>query len=322
MKSRDASASNRVATMPRTPATLTVEPGRTLLTSARGRVVDLGAESRSAAVRPFLKWTGGKQWLAAVAAQLLPIEGAHRYVEPFVGGGSVFFALNARNGVLGDLNPELIDAYIGVRDDAERVIATLRSFPYERTFYEAMRRRHPRLPYTKAARMIYLNKTAFNGMYRVNLRGEFNVPFGRFINPTICQSDRIRAASRALQGIDLRVDDFEALIRDTESGDLVYLDPPYITGHTNNGFLKYNAPLFSWDDQKRLARNAVELARRDVAVVVSNSDHHDVTALYKGFFRYCIVRNSLIGGRGSQRGPVQEALLSSVPLCGMPTERI
>ena len=283
-------------------ATLTVQPGRTLLTTVRGRTVNLGAATTSRSpVRPFLKWTGGKQWLAAVAPNVLPESFAGRYIEPFLGGGSIFFAVGSRRATLGDLNSELIDAYIGVRDCPEKVIAALERYPYEREFFEHMRRTRPRAIHTKAARLIYLNKTAFNGMYRVNLRGEFNVPFGRYINPTICDSDRIRAASRALHGISLRVGDFEATMKAARAGDVVYLDPPYITGHQNNGFLKYNAPLFSWEDQQRLAALAVSLASRGVFVIISNSDHVEVTSLYQGFFRYGIMRNSLIGGQGSHR---------------------
>ncbi len=310
--------------MPPTPATLTVQPGRSLLTTVRGRTVDLAipAAAESAAVRPFLKWTGGKQWLAAVAPGVLPKGFAGRYIEPFVGGGSFFFAVGSRRATLGDVNAELIDTYIGVRDCPEKVIAALDSYPYEREFFEYMRRSRPRAIHTKAARLIYLNKTAFNGMYRVNLQGKFNVPFGRYVNPTICDADRIRAASRALRGVTLRVGDFEPAMKAAREGDLVYLDPPYITGHRNNGFLKYNAPLFSWEDQQRLAALAVSLASRGVFVIISNSDHGDVTALYEGFFRYGIMRNSLIGGQGSHRGPIREALLTSTPIRGVPTQRV
>lgn len=304
-------------------ATLTVQPGRTLLTSVRGRTVSLGVTtSRPPAVRPFLKWTGGKQWLAAVAPDLMPEGFAGRYIEPFLGGGSVFFAVGSRRATLGDLNAELIDAYRGVRDCPEKVIAELGNYPYERGFFEHMRAARPQAIHTKAARLIYLNKTAFNGMYRVNLRGEFNVPFGRFVNPTICDRERILAASKALRGVSLRVCDFEATIKTARPGDVVYLDPPYITGHRNNGFLKYNAPLFSWEDQQRLAALAVSLAGRGVFVIISNSDHAEVTSLYRGFFRYGIMRNSLIGGQGSHRGLIREALLTSTSIQGIPTQRL
>ncbi|HEY2282569.1 MAG TPA: Dam family site-specific DNA-(adenine-N6)-methyltransferase [Solirubrobacteraceae bacterium] len=306
-----------------TPATLTVRPGRALIATVGGRTIDLGASTTSNDhARPFLKWTGGKQWLAAVASSVMPEDFVGRYIEPFLGGGSVFFAVGSRKATLGDMNAELIEAYQGVRDCPEKVIAALARYPHDREFFEAMRRARPRAIHTKAARLIYLNKTAFNGMYRVNLRGEFNVPFGRYVNPTICDPDRIRRASHALRGTTLRVGDFAATMKAAKPGDVVYLDPPYITGHRNNGFLKYNAPLFSWEDQQRLAALAIRLANRGVFVIVSNSDHGDVISLYKGFFRYGITRNSLIGGQGSHRGPIQEALLTSTPIHGVPTHRM
>jgi DNA adenine methylase len=303
-------------------AILSVQPGRVQLTTVGGRVLDLVVPARSPSVRPFLKWTGGKQWLAAVAANVLPADFSGRYIEPFLGGGSLFFAVGRRRATLGDMNRELIDAYTAVRDCPEQVIAALSRYPHDREFFERIRRARPRTIHTKAARLIYLNKTAFNGMYRVNLQGEFNVPFGRYVNPTICDSDRIRAASRALRGVTLRVGDFEQTLKAAKAGDVVYLDPPYITGHRNNGFLKYNAPLFSWEDQLRLAELAVRLARRGVSVVVSNSDHSDVTALYEGFYHYGVTRNSLIGGQGSHRGQVREALLTVAPIRGISTRRL
>jgi len=148
------------------------------------------------------------------------------------------------------------------------------------------------------------------------------VPFGRFVNPTICNTDRLRAASVALQGVSLEPADFQTVVSRATAGDLVYLDPPYITGHRNNGFAKYNAPLFSWNDQTRLAKLAMKLADRGTSVIVSNSDHHEVTSLYRGFYRYAVSRNSLIGGNGSKRGSVREALLTSSPIRGVLTQQI
>ena len=197
--------------MASSPAILRVEAGRTVLDrSDNGGSSGFVALERSMVTRPFLKWTGGKQWLAAVAPALIGADVSARYFEPFVGGGSVFFALGVTRATLGDACEELIDAYRGVRDSPEKVIAALRTYPHDRAFFERIRRVDPRTPHTKAARLIYLNKTAFNGMYRVNLKGEFNVPFGRYVNPTICDSDRIRAAGQALAGVRLRAGDFEA----------------------------------------------------------------------------------------------------------------
>lgn len=267
--------------------------------------------------RPFLKWAGGKQWLAHAANRLVPNNFSGTYYEPFLGGGAMFFALSPGRAVLSDTNAELIATCEALRDDVESVIRTLRRYPHDRAFFERMRQRRPRTPTTVAARFIYLNKTAFNGLYRVNLNGEFNVPFGRYVNPTICQEERLREAAATLTGTNLKCEDFEVAVARAGAGDFVYLDPPYITGHTNNGFLKYNAHLFSWNDQTRLSRLASELKGRGVSVLVTNADHPAVTDLYKGFFRYREKRRSLIGGVGSVRNNVHETLLSSYPLTGM-----
>ena len=275
------------------------------------------------AARPFLKWAGGKQWLTPIADQLLSPNFSGTYYEPFLGGGAIFFALSTSQSVLCDTNEELIATYQALRDDVDSVVAVLRRYPHDRDFFEQIRRRKPRTPATVAARFIYLNKTAFNGLYRVNLRGEFNVPFGRYVNPTICQEARLREAAAALMNAELRCVDFERAVAGAGAGDFVYLDPPYITGHTNNGFLKYNAHLFSWEDQKRLSRVAKELQSRGVSVLVTNADHPAVAELYEDSFRrYRAQRRSLIGGVGSVRSNVYETLLSSYPITGIEASEV
>lgn len=234
----------------------------------------------------------------------------------------MFFALSPSRAVLSDANAELIATCEALRDDVESVIRTLRRYPHDRTFFEQIRRRRPRTPATVAARFIYLNKTAFNGLYRVNLRGEFNVPFGRYANPSICQEERLRGAALALSGAVLLNDDFEVAVASARPGDFVYLDPPYVTGHNNNGFLKYNAPLFSWEDQRRLSAVARRLRNNGVFVLVTNADHAAVTDLYEDFFRYRVQRRSLIGGVGSVRSNVSEVLLSGHPLTAVGLEQI
>lgn len=288
---------------------------------SRSKTEILGSpEHRS--VRPFLKWTGGKQWLAPFVSKWLDEDFSGRYYEPFLGGGSSFLAVAPSAATLSDENEELISTYLAVRDDVELVIDTLKSYPHSKDFYGKLRQKQPRKPHTQAARLIYLNKTAFNGIYRVNRAGRFNVPFGDYKNPTICNVERLRAASERLASSNLKVGDFAEALKDAEAGDFVYLDPPYITGHQNNGFLKYNASLFSWEDQIRLARLAGELSEQGVTVVVSNSDHPAVLDLYSGFFYYRLFRPSRIGGSGASRGTVAEAVLASTELAGIRTERV
>jgi len=273
-------------------------------------------------VKPVVKWAGGKQWLAPAAPHLIPGNFAGRYFEPFLGGGAVFFAVEPGHATLSDRNDELITAYQALRSDTEGVIHLLSRYPHDEDFYYRMRARSPRSARSVAARLVYLNRICWNGLYRVNQEGKFNTPFGRFKNPTICDPDRLRKAAHLLRRAKLRVGDFELIASEAESGDLVYFDPPYITGHQHNGFLKYNAHLFSWDDQQRLARLAIDLADAGVYVLVSNADQPVVVRLFKGFNYYRVRRRSFIGSTVSSRGEVVEALLSSYPLLGCMSEVI
>ena len=279
-----------------------------------GKVVSRIALSRPYAL-PILKWAGGKQWLAKIVNSLVPMDNWRRYYEPFLGGGSVFFALNTKSSVLADINPHLIATYSAVAHDVDAVIAELARYVAEKWFYDDLKSRRPRSRVKVAARMLYLNKTAWNGLYRVNRIGQFNVPFGRFDHPTICHEDRLRAAAEALLGAQLRIGDFEGTVRRAREDDLVYFDPPYTCSHGTNGFLKYNAKLFSWSDQIRLADVANRLKRRGVHVIVSNAGHPEIAQLYdkNNFISYRVERNSLIGGSGDWRGRVSEVLFSSFP---------
>ncbi len=271
-------------------------------------------------VKPVVKWAGGKQWLAPAAPHLIPGKFAGRYFEPFLGGGAIFFAVEPAHATLSDRNEALIAAYRALRSDTEGVIRLLSSYPHDKDFYYRMRVRSPRSARGVAARILYLNRTCWNGLYRVNREGRFNTPFGRFKNPTICDPDRLRRAARLLRRAKLCVGDFEMIASEAKPRDLAYFDPPYITGHKHNGFLKYNAPLFSWEDQQRLARLAVDLAKTGVYVLVSNADQPEVVGLYEGFNYYQVRRRSLIGSTISSRGDVVEALLSSYPLLGCTSE--
>lgn len=173
-----------------------------------------------------------------------------------------------------------------------------------------------------AARLLYLNRTCWNGLYRVNRAGKFNTPFGKYANPTTCDESRIDDAAEALSNAELRADDFENVLKRTRPGDFAYCDPPYVTGHNHNGFLKYNANLFSWADQQRLASVARRLRSSGVHVLVSNADNESVVSLYKGFFYYRLRRQSLIAAESSDRRQVGEALLSTYPVLQVKSEVI
>jgi DNA adenine methylase len=299
---------------------LAVTAGEVLVRTAASEAVQDGEILARIGLRrphtlPILKWAGGKQWLARIIGALLPRKLKGKYYEPFLGGGSVFFSLHPEDAVLADTNASLMITYGAIASDVEALIKELDSYVAEKYFYDEIRKRQPRNSIKIAARMLYLNKMAWNGLYRVNRRGEFNVPFGSFVNPTICHRDRLLAAAKMLAGVKLRNSDFQDTVRYAKRGDLVYFDPPYTCAHGTNGFLKYNALLFSWRDQVRLAKVARRLKERGVHVIVSNAGHTEIVKLYEGsgLQLYRVERNSLIGGDLECRKRVKEVLFSSLP---------
>jgi DNA adenine methylase len=304
------------------PLILEIRPDR-LAVRRRGTARRVLHEQRLSrpAVQPILKWAGGKQWLAPAAPYLAPTAWTGGYYEPFVGGAAFFFALEPGRATLSDRNAELIRTYRALRDDTAGVVKLLCRYPFDSDFYYRMRNRTPVSRRAHAARFIYLNRTCWNGLYRTNSDGRFNTPIGRFVYPpTVCDTPRLLLAAELLGRPTLRAGDFQTVTVDARAGDFVYFDPPYITGHQNNGFLKYNAQLFSWADQQRLATHARRLATKGVHVLVSNADHDTVLALYHGFHFYRTLRRSLISGSSDSRGTVSEALLSSYPLLGFESE--
>jgi DNA adenine methylase len=236
----------------------------------------------------------------------------NRYIEPFLGGGALFFHLRPWPATLSDINADLINAYEQVRNNVEEVIAHLSRFEICPSVYATTRATVPRLPIAQAARFLYLNRTAFNGLYRVNLHGKFNVPFGCKPGTVVCDEALLRAASAALQKRKLLTSDFERVIDQASKGDVVYADPPYTTKHNNNGFRRYNEIIFSWTDQERLAECCGRAVQRGVQVIVSNADHSPLVRLYKGFSIKRVSRQSLISGEPRGRCRVSECLLYHV----------
>jgi DNA adenine methylase len=205
----------------------------------------------------------------------------------------------------------LINTYCQIRDNVDNVIHRLTQLEIDPQQYLAIRDSRPRTPVTRAVRFIYLNRTAFNGIYRVNREGKFNVPFGCKPNTELCDDTLLRASSQALQNRSISVCDFEEAIDSAKQGDLIYADPPYTTKHDNNGFRRYNNVIFSWEDQERLALSCHRAASRGVHVYVSNASHGPLLNLYKGFSRRTVSRISMISGKTSGRGAVNESLLFS-----------
>jgi DNA adenine methylase len=264
---------------------------------------------------PFLKWAGGKRVLLPQILDVVPTPVSGRYFEPFLGGGALFFALGPNQARLSDLNGELMATYRAVRDHVDEVIEVLATLRNAQDDYYRIRAWNPRTPARRAARFIYLNKTCFNGLYRENLFGQFNVPYGRHkYNTVVCDTEQLTTASQALQSTELRTLDFVDAVRPSTRGDLVYFDPPYITGHQNNGFIEYNARIFSWSDQRRLRAAALRLMDRGVKVVISNADHPSIRALYeesKRFAIHTLNRWSTMASRSSRRYMTDELLIVS-----------
>lgn len=251
---------------------------------------------------PFLKWAGGKRWLIPHAESLFPAS-FDRYIEPFLGGGAVFFHLKPNSAILADINCELIDTYKAIRDDWRLVINHLKRHQkkHSNQYYYEIRASKPRSPATKAARMLYLNRTCWNGLYRVNLRGEFNVPIGTK-DTIFLDSDNFPALADLLQGVKLACRDFEWAIDQATEGDFIFIDPPYTVKHNLNGFIKYNETLFAWKDQIRL-RDAVDRAvRKGAKAVVLNAAHDSVRELYGAYRQIELSRASVLSGKPEGRG--------------------
>ncbi|MHB1463361.1 MAG: DNA adenine methylase [Armatimonadota bacterium] len=259
---------------------------------------------------PFLKWPGGKRWLAPSLLQYYP--SSYRcYYEPFLGGGASFFALRPSCAVLSDTNIDLVNTYLEVRDNVECVIEMLTDLAISTEVFHELRGTKPTHRIDIAVRMIYLSKTAFNGMYRVNRRGEFNVPFGCKPSTKVCDAYGLRNASSVLRRAKILHADFEEAVADAREGDLVYFDPPYTVRHDNNGFLRYNEAIFSWEDQQRLAVVAHQLVERGVHVYISNAAHESVIELYNGFNAIELTRASCISATPAHRTKVKEYLFYS-----------
>jgi DNA adenine methylase len=259
---------------------------------------------------PFLKWAGGKRWLVEQYPDIFYAK-YDRYVEPFLGGGAVFFAAKPLNAQLSDTNRELIECYEVMRDNPHDLSQLLvkHQESHSRDYYYKLRSTVPQCRFERAARFVYLNRTCFNGLYRVNLLGVFNVPIGTKTAVLIPTDDFI-GTSQALKSAILSVEDFESVVLRCGHGDFVYLDPPYTVNHNNNGFLKYNEKIFSWADQIRLKAAALAAARNGAKVVVSNAAHSSVVELYKGDGEIVLVsRPSVLAADRSRRGSVQEILV-------------
>jgi len=264
-------------------------------------------QANSGAMRPLLKWPGGKRLLADRIVALLP-QAYERYIEPFLGGGAIFFRLQPRRAVLADADVALINCYTQIRNRPDAVLKALARLKNSEADYYRIRSSRPRTAISRAARLIYLTNLSFNGIYRLNFRGEFNVPYGHRVHRRPVEPALIRTASTVLRAARLYCNDFEVTLRTARAGDVVYLDPPYTVSHSNNGFIRYNARLFSWCDQQRLAIAARQAADRGAFVIITNADHESVRKLYPDFCEIRMERSSTIAAASTDRKLVTESV--------------
>ncbi|BAY76921.1 DNA adenine methylase [Nostoc linckia NIES-25] len=265
--------------------------------------------------RPFLKWAGGKSRLIQQYIPYFP-KNYQNYYEPFLGGGAVFFYLQPNKAILTDINAELINTYCCVRDNVDKLILLLKEHKerHNRDYYYTVRNNSGGTDLEKAARLIYLNKTCFNGLYRVNSQGNFNVPLGRYENPNICPEDLLRVASTALSQAKIQQADFtEVLSHATSSDDFVFFDPPYHPISETSYFTSYSSNSFTKKDQELLRDTCAELASRSVKVMVCNSDSEFIKKIYKdiNFETHTIKAARSINSNIKNRGAIDELLITS-----------
>jgi DNA adenine methylase len=263
---------------------------------------------------PILKWAGGKGALLAQFAPHLPAQGSYkRYFEPFVGGAALFFHLQPAESFLYDLNPQLIEVYSVVRENVGELISALKMHHNDRDyFYEVRAQQTSELtPIQRAARFIYLNRTCYNGLYRVNRQGQFNVPFGKYKHPTICDERGLRLASRALQQAHLEAASFEVVLNIAARDDFIYFDPPYEPLSPTSSFTSYTSDGFTSADQRRLADTFRTLDARGCLLMLSNSSAPLIYALYRGFHIHEINARRAINSKPSGRGIIKELLITN-----------
>ncbi|MCH8159914.1 MAG: Dam family site-specific DNA-(adenine-N6)-methyltransferase [Proteobacteria bacterium] len=260
--------------------------------------------------KPFLKWPGGKRWIAPLLAKIIGGELQGTYFEPFTGAASVFLELKPKKAVLSDSNGRLVEFLKIVRRHPNKVVDATWRFSNNVDCYYRVRGSHPRTEIGRAARFLFLNRTCWGGVYRLNRSGDFNVPFGNS-GRKICSRAHVQAVAKVLGAALLKTEDFEAVMSAARKGDVIYADPPYTSRGENNGFLRYNESLFSWKDQQRLAHAARKARRGGAFVAVSALHHKDVLSLYTGWWVLEVPRSSLISCDVDARQKITEVLIFS-----------
>jgi len=264
---------------------------------------------------PFLKWAGGKRQLISQMDKFFP-KNFNKYVEPFIGGGAVFFHLLPNNSIISDNNPDLINCYKVIKEDVEDLIISLKKHKYEKNYYYEIRaldrdcKKFAELSdVDKASRSIYLNKSGYNGLYRVNNKGLFNVPFGRHNNPKICDEKNLRNVSQILKNVEIFMGSFEICLDYAKKDDFVYLDPPYFPLSDTALFTSYTKRSFDKSSQIRLFEVFKELNRRGCNLMLSNSYSEFILDLYKDFKIITLKAKRNINSNSQKRGLIKEVLI-------------
>lgn len=272
--------------------------------------------------KPFVKWVGGKRQLLAQFRKLnlYPPElfdsKTGKYFEPFVGGGAVFFDLLPEKGFLSDLNKELVTTYNVIKSDVDNLILSLKKHKTDKEYFLKIRAQDPNKlsDLDVASRFIFLNRTCFNGMYRVNSKGGFNVPYGKYTNPLICDEDNLKKVSKALQGIEIKHQDYKEVLKKAKKGDFVYFDPPYYPVSKTASFTSYTAESFLDKEQIELRDTVLELHKRGCYVMLSNSDTPFINKIYsghKGIRINKVEAGRAINSKASGRGKITEVLITN-----------
>lgn len=272
--------------------------------------------------KPFVKWVGGKRQLLAQfrLMNLYPPEKFNpksgKYFEPFVGGGAVFFDLLPETAYLSDLNNELVVTYNVIKNDVENLIKSLKKHKLDKEYFLKIRAQNPEKlsDLNTASRFIYLNRTCFNGMYRVNSNGGFNVPFGKYTNPLICDENNLRKASKALKNVEIKKQDYKEVLKKAKKGDFIYFDPPYYPINKTSSFTSYTSEAFLDKEQIELRDTFVELHKRGCFVMLSNSDTPFINKIYsepKGFRITKVQAGRAINSDASKRGKITEVLVTN-----------
>lgn len=269
-------------------------------------------------IQPFLRWAGGKRWFVKHINDFLPLK-FNNYHEPFLGGASVFLYLKNNGKIkhhafLSDFNEDLINTYKQIQLSYKEIISYLEGYKNEKDDYYRIRSLTPQNDIEKAAIFIFLNRTSYNGIYRVNSNGQYNVPFGYRKGKTILEnSDFSYLHNLFNKNIKFDVGDFDIIKQNIGKGDLVFLDPPYTVAHENNGFIQYNQQIFSWEDQERLAKLLTYISKQKAYFILTNAAHESIKELFGNLGNLTVIqRPSTIGGKGAKRTLVNEYIFSNI----------